>query len=197
VKPINLEFETGDDAWTRGAAGRMRAAGAVAAWLFVAASVGALTATGWHAWQKATELSAADDALRLLLAERNRPRPAEAAWQRFSPSQRSEWNQVARQLNTPWSALLDALELATPDDVAIVSIEPDGARGSVRVQAEAKLLDNLLAYVSMLKNTEPFESVVLIKHETNEQDANHPLRMSVDVRLKPGKSTTAPQEPMR
>jgi len=194
MKPIELEFESGDSAWRRTASGRMSGAPVVAAWLLVACGVGASMFAAWRVWESTVELAATEDALRAALAGARAVPAADAAWQRLSPSQRNAWNQVARQLNTPWSALLDALERATPNEVAIVSIEPDGAQGSVRLQAEAKTLDELLAYVSALKNTQPFESAALVKHETNEQDANHPVRLSIDLRLKLAKPAHVPQE---
>jgi hypothetical protein len=49
---------------------------------------------------------------------------------------------------------------------------------------EAKTLDSLLAYAGALKSIELFENIVLIKHETNDQDKARPLRLSLDIRLK-------------
>jgi hypothetical protein len=65
-----------------------------------------------------------------------------------------------------------------------VAIEPDPQHGSIRLQVEAKTLDTLLGYAQALKATAPFQEVVLLKHETNEQDATRPVRLSVDARLK-------------
>ena len=99
--------------------------------------------------------------------------------------QTRDWNQIARQLDTPWPAILDALESSTPETVALVAIEPDPLHGSVRLQVEAKTLDALLGYAQSLKTTAPFQEVVLLKHETNEQDATRPMRLSLDARLEP------------
>jgi Tfp pilus assembly protein PilN len=116
----------------------------------------------------------------------------------LSDDQRARWSRLARQLNTPWSALLDALESSLPDGVALVSIEPDAAQGSVRLQVEAKTLDALLAYAASLNAVHPFQSVALVKHETNEQDPTRPLRLSLEAKLN-GQvaSLAASKEPAR
>jgi Tfp pilus assembly protein PilN len=106
--------------------------------------------------------------------------------------QSREWNQIVRQLNTPWPAILDTLERTTPETVALVAIEPDARNASVRLQVEAKTLDTLLAYAGSLQGAGPFDDVVLRKHETNEQDANRPMRLSFDARLKAGKGDSVP-----
>ena len=105
---------------------------------------------------------------------------------------------MARQLNTPWSALLDALEASLPDDVALVAIEPDAGQGSVRLQVEAKALDTLLAYARELRSIPLFADVNLVKHETNEQDGNRPMRLSLNIRLRASQgSPPKPQEATR
>jgi hypothetical protein len=110
------------------------------------------------------------------------------------------WNEAALQLNTPWPALLAALEQATPADVALVSIEPDARSRSVRLQAEAKALDALLAYAQALQGRAPIGAVMPARHETNDQDPNKPLRLSMQLMLAASPATgqgaqARPEEP--
>jgi Tfp pilus assembly protein PilN len=100
-----------------------------------------------------------------------------------SPEQRRQINSVIRQLNTPWDQLFDQLESSTPRDVSLISIEPDAKRGSVRLQAEARALDTLLTYAARLQNQGVLGSLTYSKHETNEQDPNKPIRLSVEYSL--------------
>lgn len=140
---------------------------------------------GWQSWEARIELVAARGELQAVqMARAQRGKPAAVTKRLLSPLQNQAWNQVARQLNTPWTALLDTLEAATPEEIALVTIEPDGRNGSIRLQVEAKTLDGLLAYAGTLKAIERFEQVTLLKHETNDQDATKPLRLSLDIRLK-------------
>jgi hypothetical protein len=103
-----------------------------------------------------------------------------ASW---SPEQRRQINDVIRQLNTPWLDLFEQLERSTPKDVALISIEPDASRASLRLQAEAKTLDTLLTYADRLHNQNMLGQLTYSKHETNDQDPNKPIRLSVEYSL--------------
>jgi hypothetical protein len=94
------------------------------------------------------------------------------------------YNNVIRQLNAPWKNLFEDLELMTPMDVALISIEPDGARSTVKLVAEAKSLTTLLNYSSKLQQNGIFGRITYSKHETNEQDTNKPIRLSFELELR-------------
>lgn len=151
-----------------------------------------LAAAAWQAWHTASELGTA----RKTLEAAQRPgvthvASAPGAAATLTAAQRTAWARIARQLNTPWGALLDALEASLPDDVALVAIEPDAAHESVRLQVEAKALDTLLAYAGELRSVPLFAQVNLVKHETYEHDASRPLRLGLNIRLRaqPGLAT--------
>jgi Tfp pilus assembly protein PilN len=186
MRPIRLEFPaaTGNGV-LRLAGSRSRRGSAIGlAALFLGAI--AIVATAWQFWNDNMVLATARLELEAARAANGQGQAAtKPAGPSMSAQQRARWTQLERQLDTPWSSLLDALEATLPDDVSLVSIEPDGAQGNVRVQAEAKSLDTLLAYASALRANDLFAGVTLIKHETNDQDATRPLRLSVDIRLKP------------
>lgn len=94
------------------------------------------------------------------------------------------YNNVIRQLNLPWKNLFEDLESMTPMDVALISIEPDGARSTVKLVAEAKSLTTLLNYSSRLQQNGIFGRITYSKHETNEQDSNKPIRLSFELELR-------------
>ena len=184
MKPVRLDF-SGSVSWSRWMMGTCSGIAAAVAALSLIFGAGVLGRVCWQAWDIHVQLIATQDGLAATQTARGLRRSIVGPTSTLiSPQHRSAWNQVARQLNTPWSSLLDALERATPDNIALLSIEPDGARGSIRLQAEAKNLESLLAYAGALKAIDVFESVVLIRHETNDQDSNRPLRLSLDIRLK-------------
>lgn len=93
-------------------------------------------------------------------------------------------NTVIRQLNTPWQDLFDQLERLTPGDIALISIEPDARRSSIKLQAEAKTLDALLVYAAGLEQQGVFGRLTYSKYETNEKDANKPMRLSFELELR-------------
>lgn len=97
------------------------------------------------------------------------------------PAQATSVNRAIAQLNLPWSAVLDALEAATPATVALLSIEPNAQKQILRTTAEAKTPDLMVAYIEELKRQPFLTSVVLTKHEINEQDPNKPIRFVVEA----------------
>jgi hypothetical protein len=157
--------------------------------------VAAVAVVGWESWSTRQEARTVQDAGiavqmqrgRLDLEAKHSGRPS------LTVQQGRDWNQLARQLNTPWPTIFDALESTTPDSVALVAIEPDPHHGSVRLQVEAKTLDAALGYAVTLKTTASFQEVQLLKHETNEQDATRPVRLSLEVRFQPSRSEAGRQ----
>jgi hypothetical protein len=75
----------------------------------------------------------------------------------------------------------DAVQAATPATIALLALEPDARKSSVRITAEAKNSDDMIAYVEALQRVEWFTTVLLARHEINEQDANRPIRFQIDA----------------
>lgn len=127
------------------------------------------------------------DALQAALAARNAPvaplaAPAVAAPKiAVAPAQANAVNAAVMQLNLPWRDLAAALGEATPASVALLALEPDARRRTVRITAETRGSDGMLAYVARLQAEEWFSSVALVRHEVMEQDPNRPLRFQVSV----------------
>ena len=185
MRPVRLLFAGRGTlgTWLLGHASR---ASALAA-LCLLAGLASLATVAWQTWEARQQIRSVHDALIALRVQRGQIARQTPPGDRpvLTVRQSRDWNQLARLLNTPWPAILDALEATTPDDVALVAIEPDPQQGSVRLQVEAKTLDTLLGYAQSLKAGGPFQDVVLQKHETNEQDATRPMRLSLDARLRP------------
>lgn len=159
----------------------------------------ALTALAWGVWiagqqrQEMAVVQAEVQALRVSPAKPAVPRVATTArrdagllvGQALTTDQRQGLRAVARQLNIPWQELFEQLERSTPPQVALVSVEPDGQRGTVRLQAEAKSLDTLLQYAAALQGQGVLGRLTYNKHETNGQDPNRPMRLTFELVLLP------------
>jgi len=98
-----------------------------------------------------------------------------------SDAQATAVNAAIAQLNLPWRDVFDAMEGATPKTIALLTLEPDAKRNLVRGMAEAKTSDDMIAYIEQLKKQDFFTSVLLTKHEINEQDPNKPLRFQFEA----------------
>lgn len=183
LRPLSLRFsqESGVRGWLLGQAGR---GGPLARLGLLAAAMTIFAAAAWRAQQAQTLEHTATAARQAELARQGRQPADPAGAPALSPAQREAWSRIVAPLNTPWPDLMDALEAGTPDNVAVVAIEPDARQGRVRLQAEARDLDTLLAYAARLDAADAFAGVALVRHETNEQDPNRPVRLTLDARLR-------------
>jgi Tfp pilus assembly protein PilN len=107
--------------------------------------------------------------------------PVDVALPQISTVQANVVNAAVLQLNLPWRALRDAVGAATPPTIALLALEPDARKQTLRVTAEAKNSDEMFAYVEKLKEQELFSAVLLTRHEINDQDPNRPIRFQLDA----------------
>jgi hypothetical protein len=90
--------------------------------------------------------------------------------------------QAATDLATPWTLLLAELEQASKDsqgEVALLGVEPDHGKHSVRVSAEARTMNLALAYVERLQASRSLNYPMLDRHEIRADDAQHPVRFEL------------------
>lgn len=113
-----------------------------------------------------------------------RPATAEAAHEQALEVQHA--NLVLRQLNLPWDALFSAVEASGGKNIALLSMEPDLRKGTVKISAEAKNFDAMLEYVRQLGKRDVFGSVQLQNHQVQQTDPEKPVRFSVLADWKAG-----------
>jgi len=109
----------------------------------------------------------------------NRPAPASQA--PIPAAQAQAVNAVVNQLNLPWRDLQAALAAATPGSVALLALEPDARKHLLKVTAEVKNSDDMIAYIAQLKQQEFFSAVTLTRHEVSELDPNRPIRFQLEA----------------
>jgi Tfp pilus assembly protein PilN len=107
--------------------------------------------------------------------------PVAASRSAIAPDQATAVNAAVMQLNLPWRDLHEAVEQGTPATIALLSLDPDPAKRTLRILAEARDSAAMLAYVEQLKQQPFFVGAVLVKHEVAEQDPARPLRFQIDV----------------
>lgn len=99
-------------------------------------------------------------------------------------AQVSAMNAAILQLNLPWSDVLNAIEDATPATIALLALEPDAKKQSVKGMAEAKSSGEMIVYIEQLKKQAFFGNVALTKYEVNDQDSNKPTRFQFEAQWK-------------
>lgn len=89
--------------------------------------------------------------------------------------------QVTQKLTTPWSDLLQSLESAPNQAVALLSVEPSATRRSLQLTAEARTLPDMVAYLGALQRDERLSSVVLVSHQVQAQMPGAPVRFQIQA----------------
>ncbi|QYF93999.1 hypothetical protein KY495_01810 [Massilia sp. PAMC28688] len=135
---------------------------------------------GWRLWEQ-QQLDAAQQHAALERASVRVTAPVVVAPVAISEPRAAAVNAAVMQLNLPWRALHDAIGAATPATIAMLALEPDARRRSIKITAEAKSSDTMIAYVEALKEQETFSAVTLTRHEINEQDPNRPIRFQIEA----------------
>jgi Tfp pilus assembly protein PilN len=90
-------------------------------------------------------------------------------------------NAAILQLNLPWRDLQDAVASGTPQGIALLALDPEPRKRMLKITAEARSSDEMVAYIEQLKQQEFFIGAALVRHEINEQDPNRPLRFQVEA----------------
>jgi hypothetical protein len=86
------------------------------------------------------------------------------------------------EISTPWSQLLQELEVASAESsgsVAVLGIEPDRDKHQIRVLAEARTLPGALAYVERLQKSQALRYPMLESHEVQQKDPQRPVRFQI------------------
>jgi len=92
---------------------------------------------------------------------------------------------TVQRIGMPWDELFVALEAAATDQVALASIEPDLAKGTVVISGDGKDYLAALTYVANLSRSEGLDAVQLVRHEQKAGDPKGPVRFAVSAAWNP------------
>ena len=90
-------------------------------------------------------------------------------------------NGAVMQLNLPWRALNQAVGAATPPSVALLALEPDARKRTLRLTAETRHNGDMLDYIDQLKREPFFADVALLQHDYDDRDPARPLRFQLNL----------------
>jgi hypothetical protein len=110
-------------------------------------------------------------------------RPARAIPRERLEAEMKSAQACVRQLSLPWAQLIDSLERAATQEVAVLHIQPDAQNRVLRVTAEARREGQMLEYLRRLEGT-GFAEVHLISHQVREQESGRPIHFSVQASFK-------------
>jgi len=174
-----LDFARNSSVWRLPMAARV--------WPTAAATVlaAAVAGVGWQQWQElALEHERSSRRLAELSAQAARARAAPAPAPAYTPAQADALNAAARRLETPWPAIFRAIELATPTDVALLTVEPDAHHARIRGSALARSPRHMFEHIERLAATQAFVDARLLRHETDDLAPGKPLRFQFEATLR-------------
>ena len=88
-------------------------------------------------------------------------------------------NEIVNRLALPWDELFKAVEASASDQVALLSIEPDTAKRTLAITAEAKDFAGMLDYVKRLGAEPVLADAHIVSHQIQQQDPQKPVRFTV------------------
>lgn len=152
-------------------------------WLALLAGAALCGAAAYTGYGAVAQLRAADARIaRAQLARQPAAQVRSEAPKAVIPeAQAKAVNAAILQLNLPWRELQQSVAESTPKSIGLLALEPDPRKQSLKITAEARTADDMIAYIEQLKEQEFFAAAVLARHEIMETDPNRPLRFQVEV----------------
>lgn len=110
--------------------------------------------------------------------QKNAPRSRSTRVREFSQEIRKEIaqaNTILGQLNLPWEALFDAIESASTEHIALLSLQPNVGNRMLRISGEARNMSELLDFVEALERESVFENVHLLNYKIKQDNPHRPV----------------------
>jgi hypothetical protein len=86
---------------------------------------------------------------------------------------------VLRELTVPWQDLFSIVEDCPVHDVALIGIDQNPVQSQIRITAEAKDFDGMIAYLRYLQSSKLLREAVLNDHEIEANVPGTPVRFQV------------------
>jgi Tfp pilus assembly protein PilN len=160
--------------------GRRRLRGAPAGMLLLCIGSLLLVASGerlWHAYDENDRVRSEQDAQRHRLFARSHP----PKLQQTPAAQLAQSQSLAvlRELTVPWQDLLSIVEDYPDHDVALIGIDQSPAQSQIRITAEAKNFDAMIAYLRYLQASALLREAVLNDHIIETNVPGTPVRFQI------------------
>lgn len=91
---------------------------------------------------------------------------------------------VLRQLALPWNTIIETIEAATTEDVALLRMQPDAQQRQLRLAAEARNPEAMLEYLRRLAAAKTLAEVHVASHQVQMEDPQRPIQFTVQAQLR-------------
>ena len=86
---------------------------------------------------------------------------------------------ILQELTLPWDPMFRAIEGSLGKDTALLAIEPDASKGSVRINGEARDYLAILGFMRRLEDGGVLAGVHLLNHQVREDTAERPYQFTL------------------
>lgn len=90
---------------------------------------------------------------------------------------------AVRRLNFPWPAVLDDIELFTPQRVSILELSPDAGREQVQMLVQAPRAEDVFEMVERMKESRALSGTRVARFEARPQDAGRAVQFLLQADL--------------
>jgi hypothetical protein len=145
---------------------RRRRPGALG-WILLAIGLLAAGFAGYDLWMAERDLGEREALVARLRTELRQERPQQAVRNAVpvSAEEREPAERVSSALNADWAAFFTDLEGASHPEVALLEIQGDAARGSLRVVGEAQSVEAAFAWLEQLQRAGMLREARIDSHE--------------------------------
>jgi hypothetical protein len=135
-------------------------------------------------WQRYEASMLEQNALKFKMDQMNRhlvhdKTPLPIVKSEISPEQIRQIQTTVEALTLPWNELLQGIEKSDMQDIALLSLEPNGKKQQVTISGEAKNLQTALSYIQKLEAQPILEKVYLQKYNIDEANLFKPVKFTL------------------
>lgn len=120
------------------------------------------------------------------LEGRLKSRPAGVSDQEYSRQQKSIrfYNEILERKAANWLTLLDQLERATPEGIALASLVPEKKTDILKIEGRARNFGQVRTYLERLTDSKAFTDILLLSHaEVTVGEKGHGVRFTISCRM--------------
>ncbi|HEV3105144.1 MAG TPA: hypothetical protein VGZ01_05600 [Trinickia sp.] len=162
--------------------GRRRAPLPVTGTILLCAALALIVASGWRlmrAYGENDRLQAQLDVVQMRVLSAQHPAKPKPKMTPGAMVAEKQNQAVLRELTVPWQELFSIVEDYTDHDVALIGIDQNPAQSQIRITAEAKNFDAMIAYLKYLQSSVLLREAVLNDHVIETNVPGKPVRFQI------------------
>lgn len=113
------------------------------------------------------------------LLNKKQPKKSQKLQSNMSPKATKALQIANQAIQMPWTQLLNTLEEAQHQHIALLEIQPDTKKHHVLIVGEGKNYASIIAYIELLEQQAILQDVYLHKHQLSENVVGQPIQFTL------------------